>query len=104
MRMQPKQVLGATAAVLALTVSAGAAASPGGTTAVSVSARHATADTRFTELLALAQVKRDVAWAAVERAWGWQAPGDASRFAELRALGQVKRDVAWAAVERAWGG
>jgi hypothetical protein len=34
------------------------------------SARHAPGDNRFAELRALDQVKRAVAWAAVERAWG----------------------------------
>jgi hypothetical protein len=66
--------------------------------------RHAPGDNRFTEMRLLAQVKRDVAWAAVERAWARQARMDASRFADLRALAQVKRDVARAAVERAGGG
>jgi hypothetical protein len=102
MRMQLRQVMGATAAVLALTVSAGAAANPGGTAAVSVSARHATADNRFTELLALNQVKRDVAWAAVERAWVEPHTGT-SRLTDQRALGQVKRQASWKAVHPAAG-
>jgi hypothetical protein len=86
MRMQPKQVTGVAAVVLALTVSTRAAASPAGTAAVSVSARHAPADTRFTELLALAQVKRDVAWAAVERAWAGQPETGIARFTDQAAF------------------
>jgi hypothetical protein len=63
-----------------------------------VSARHASADTRFADLKELASVKRDVALAAAERA---RAQADASRFAHLRDLAQVKRDVAWTAGQRA---
>jgi hypothetical protein len=80
MRMQPKLAAGAAAAVLALAASAGAAASPGETDAVPVAARHAPADNRFTELLALSQVKRAVAWAAVERAWALQPRTGTSRL------------------------
>jgi len=101
--MQPKQVMGAAAAVLALAVSAGAAASPSGTTAVPDSARHATADDRFTELLALAQVKRDVAWAAVERAWAGPPQTGTSRLTDQRALAQLKRQASWKAVHDAAG-
>src|ERR1700750_488152 len=60
MRIRPKLAAGAAAAVLALTASAGAASSPGETDAVPAAARHAPADNRFTELLALSQVKRAV--------------------------------------------
>jgi hypothetical protein len=80
MRMQPKLAAGAAAAVLALAASAGAAASPGETDAVSVAALHAPADNRFTELLALSQVKRAVAWAAVQRAWAEQPRAGTSRL------------------------
>jgi hypothetical protein len=76
MRMRPKLAAGVAAAGLALTASAGAAASPGGTDAVPVAARHAPIDTRFTELLALSQVKRTVAWAAVQRAMCGGSVGD----------------------------
>jgi hypothetical protein len=77
-----------------------------GTTAYAsvVSVRHAPGDNRLADLRALDQVKRDTAWAAVERTWARPTPGDSSRFADMRALDQVKRTVAWAAVERAWGG
>jgi hypothetical protein len=103
MRMQPKLAAGAAAAVLALTGSAGAAASPSGTAAVPVTARHAPADTRFTELLALAQVKRHVAWAAVQRAWAGQPHGGTSRLTDQQALGQIKRQASWKAVHHAAG-
>jgi hypothetical protein len=103
MSMRPKLAAGAAAAVLALTASAGAAASPDETPAVPVSARHAAADSWFTELLALAQVKRDVAWAAVERVWAGQPHTGASRPTDQQALGQVKRQAAWKAVHRAAG-
>ena len=82
MRIRPKLTAGAAVAVLALTASAGAgaAASPSGTDEVPAAARHAPADTRFTELLALSQVKRAVAWAAVERAWALQPRTGTSRL------------------------
>lgn len=80
MRMWPKLAAGAAAAAVALTASAGASATPVGTPAVPVAARHAPADTRFTELLALSQVKRAVAWAEVERAWAQQPRTGTSRL------------------------
>ena len=80
MRMRPKLAAGVAAAVLALAASAGAATSPGETDAVSTAARHAPADNRFTELLALSQVKRAVAWAEVERAWARQPRTGTSRL------------------------
>jgi hypothetical protein len=104
MRMQPKLVMGIAAAVLALTASA-AAASPGRTAgggAVLVSARHAPTDDRFTELRALDQVKRAVAWAEVERAWARQ-PHPDTRFTDQLHLAQVKRQAAWKAADRAAG-
>jgi hypothetical protein len=67
MRMRPTLAAGA-AAALALTAGAGSAADSARAVADPVSARHAPTDTRFTELLALSQVKRAVAWATVERA------------------------------------
>ena len=79
MRIRPKLAAGAAVAVLALTASAGAAATPSGTPAVPA-ARHAPADTRFTELLTLSQVKRAVAWAEVERAWARQPRTGTSRL------------------------
>lgn len=102
-RMRPKLAAGVAAAVLALTANAGAAASPGGTDAVSVAARHALTDNRFTELLALNQVKWAVAWAAVQRAWAGQPRTATSRLTDQRALGQVKRQASWKAVHRATG-
>jgi hypothetical protein len=93
-RMRPK-LAAAAAAVLTLTASAGAAASLSGTAAVQAAARHAAADNRFTELLALNQVKRAVAWATVERAWAGQPHTGSTRFIDQRALGQVKRQAAW---------
>ena len=107
MKTQPRLAIRVAAAALALSACGIAAGTSGGTPvayASVVSARHAPDDTRFADLRALAQVKRDAAWAAVERAWARPAQVDASRFAELRALAQVKRDVAWAALERARGG
>jgi hypothetical protein len=80
MGIRPKLTAGAAVAVLALTASAGAAASPSGTDEVPAAARHAPADTRFTELLALSQVKRAVAWAEVERAWARQPRTGTSRL------------------------
>jgi hypothetical protein len=107
MNTQPRLAVRVAAAALALSAFGIAAGISGGTPvahASVVSVRHAPADNRFADLRALDRVKRDVAWAVVERAWARKAQVDASRFAELRALDQVKRDVAWAAVERAWGG
>jgi hypothetical protein len=80
MRIRPKLAAGAAVALLALTASAGAAATPSGTPAVPAAARHAPADNRFTELLALSQVKRAVAWAEVERAWARQPRTGTSRL------------------------
>jgi hypothetical protein len=107
MRTQPTLAIRVGAAALALSACGIATGISGGTSvahAAVVSARPAPGDNRFAELRELDQVKRDVAWAAVERAWARQAQADASRFADLRELAQVKRDVAQAAVERAWGG
>jgi hypothetical protein len=107
MRTQSRLAIRVAAAALALSACNIATGISGGTPlahASVVSPRPVPGDTRFADLRALAQVKRDAAWAAVERAWAGPAGVDASRFAELRELGQVKRDVAWAAVERAWGG
>jgi hypothetical protein len=107
MKTQPRLAIRVAAAALALSACGIVAGTSGGTPvahASVVSARHVPGDSRFADLMALGQVKRDVAWAAVERAWAGPTPVDASRFTELRALAQVKRDVAWAAVERAWGG
>jgi hypothetical protein len=70
---------------------------------VPAAARHASADNRFTELLALSQVKRAVAWATVQRAWAGQPRTGASRLTDQRALGQVKRQASWKAVHRAAG-
>ena len=107
MKTQPRLAIWVAAAALAMSACGIAAGTSSGTPvayASVVSARHAPGDTRFADLRALAQMKRDAAWAAMERAWVQPAPVDASRFAELRALAQVKRDVSWAAMERAWGG
>jgi hypothetical protein len=107
MRTQPRLATRVAAAALALSACGIAAGTSSGTPvahASVVSARHAPGDTRFADLRQLGQMKRDAAWAAVERARARQAEADTSRFADLRELGQVKRDVAWAAVERAWGG
>lgn len=102
--MRPKLAPGVAAAVLALTTSAGAAASPGRADAVSAAARHTSADSRFTELLALSQIKRAVAWAAVQRAWSEQPRTGTSRLTDQRALAQVKRQASWKAVHSAAGG
>jgi hypothetical protein len=83
-----------------------AADSPGKTPevgTVSLSARHAPAYNRFTELLALDQVKRAVAWAEVERAWTRQPQTGASRLTDQRELARVKRQAAWNAADRAIG-
>ena len=107
MDTQPRLAIRVVAAALALSACGIAAGTSGGTPvahASVASARHAPGDNRFAELRAPDQVKRAVAWAAVERAWAKPVQGDTSQFAELRALDQVKRAVAWAAVERAWGG
>jgi hypothetical protein len=106
MRTQPTLAVRVAAAALALSACGIAAGIPGGTSlahAAVVSARPASGDNRFAELRELDQVKRAVAWAAVERA-ARQAQADASRLAELRELDRVKRDAAWAAMERARGG
>jgi hypothetical protein len=107
MRTQPRLAIRVAAAALALSACGIAAETAGGTPvayASVVSARHAPGDSRFADLKTMAQVKREVGWAAVPRIRARPAQVDASRFADLRALAQVKRDVAWAAVERAWGG
>jgi hypothetical protein len=107
MRTQPTLAIRVAAAALALSACGIATGISGGTSvahAAVVSARPAPGDNRFAELRELDQVKRAVAWAAVERAWARQAQADASRLADLRELDQVKRAVAWAAVERARGG
>jgi hypothetical protein len=73
MNMQPRLAIRVAAATLALSACGIAAGTSAGTPAANasvVSVRHAPGDNRFTDLRALAQVKRDVAWAAVERAWG----------------------------------
>jgi hypothetical protein len=106
MNMQSRLAIRVTAAVLALSACGVAVGTADGTPvahATAVSARHAPGDTQFADLRALAQLKRDAAWAAVPRVRPRPVRADASRFADLRALAQVKRDVAWAAVERAWG-
>jgi predicted lipoprotein len=103
MKTQPKLAIRVAAAAVALSACGIAAGTPMADAAV-VSARHAPGDNRFTEMRVLAQVKRDAAWAAVERAWAQQARMDASQFADLRDLDQVKRDTAWKAVEHAGGG
>jgi len=107
MKTQPRLAIRAAAAAVALSACGIAAGTSVGTPlahASVVSARHAPGNNRFADLRALDQVKRDAAWAAVERAWAKPVPGDPSRLADLRALDQVKRAAAWAAVERAWGG
>ena len=101
MNTQPKLAIRVAAAAMALSACGIAAGTPMADAAV---VSHATGDTRFTEMRVLAQVKRDAAWAAVERAWAQQARMDASRFTDLRDLGRVKRDTAWKAVEHAGGG
>jgi hypothetical protein len=106
MRTQPTLAIRVAAAALALSACGIATGIPGGTSVVHaavVSARPAPGDNRIAELRELDQVKRAVAWAAVERAWARQAQAGAARLADLRALAQVKRDAAWAAVERARG-
>jgi len=83
-----------------------AAADPGKTPGIGVtspSARHAPADNRFTDLLALDQVKHAVAWAEVQRAWGRQPQTGASRFTDQSELAQVKRQAAWKATNQAAG-
>lgn len=106
MNTQRRLAIRVAAAALALSACGIATQISGGTPvahASAVSVRHGRGDaSRFADLRELGQVKRHVAWAAVERAWARQAQVDASRFAELRALAEVKRNVAWAAVERPW--
>jgi len=107
MKNQPKLAIRVAAATLALSACGIAAGASGGTSmadASVVSARQAPGDNRFAEMRLLDQVKRDVAWAAVERVWAQQARMDISWFTDLRDLGQVKRDTAWKAVEHAGGG
>jgi hypothetical protein len=107
MNRQPRLAIKVAAAALALSACGITVDTPGGTPvarASVVSARHAPGDTRFADLRGLAQVKRNVAWGAIEPTQARPTPVDASRFADLRGLAQVKRDVEWAAVERAWGG
>jgi hypothetical protein len=104
MKTQPRLAIRVAAVALALSAYGIAVGTSAGTPvayASSMPARHGPGDTRFADLRELAQVKRDVAWAAVQRGRARPAPVD-TRFADLRELAQVKRDVAWAAVERAW--
>ena len=103
MRTQPTLAVRVAAGALALSACGIATGISGGTSvahASVVSARPAPGDNRFAELRELDQLKRAVAWAAVERAW----PRQDDSFTEMRELAQVKRAVARAALERAWGG
>ena len=73
MRTQPTLAIRVAAAALALSACGIATGISGGTSvahAAVVSARPAPGDNRFAELRELDQVKRAVAWAALERAWG----------------------------------
>ena len=73
MNAQPRLAIRAAAAALALSACGIAAGTSGGTPvahASVASVRHAPGDNRIAELRALDQVKRDVAWATVERTWG----------------------------------
>jgi hypothetical protein len=106
MKMRPRLVIGVAAAGLAVAACGLAAGSAGGTQgghASSVSARHAPADTTFTVIRDLAQVKREVMWKAAERSWAEQPQMGTSRFTDQGDLARVKRDVARRAAERAPG-
>jgi hypothetical protein len=106
MRTQQTLAIRVAAAALALSACGIATGIPGGTSvayAAVVSARPAPGDNWIAELRELDQVKRAVAWAAVERAWR-QTQADASRLVDLRALDQVKRETSWSAVKRPRGG
>ena len=106
MRTRPNLVAGVAAAALALTAGGAAAGTSGGTRAshaTLVSVRHAPVDTRYQDMRVLAQVKRETAWAAVERAWAGQPQPGTSRFADLGDLAQVKRQTSWKAAAQAGG-
>jgi len=70
MKTQPRLAIGVAAALSACGIAASTSGGTPGAHASVASVRHAPGDNRFAELRALDQVKRDVAWAAVERAWG----------------------------------
>ena len=102
MRTQPKPAIRVAAAALALSA-CGIAAGIGGMPVAHagvVLTRHVPGNTGFADLRDLAQMKRDAAGNAVQRARAQAQPGDSS-FAGLSDLAQVKRDAGWAAVQHA---
>ena len=106
MRTQSKPTIKAAAAALALSACGIAVGISGGTPvarASPVSARHAPVNTGFADLRDLAQLKRDIAGSAVERARAQQAQTGSSSFADLRDLAQLKRDIAGKTVGRVSG-
>ena len=97
------RVAAAALALSACGITVGTAAGTPVAYASVVTSRHAPGDARFADLRTMAQVKRAVAWAAVEPAQARPTPVDNTRFADLRDLTREQRNVAWAVVERAWG-
>jgi hypothetical protein len=84
MKTQPRLAIRVVAAALALSACGIAAGTSAGTPVayaiVMPTGSSAPGDTsRFADLRALAQVKRDVAWATVERAWAGERPRGAGR-------------------------
>jgi hypothetical protein len=72
MRTRLNLVTGVAAAALALTACGVAAGTSGGASGghtTSMSARHASAGTSYSEMRELATVKRDTSWKAAELAW-----------------------------------
>jgi hypothetical protein len=107
MRTRLNLAAGVAAAALALSACGAAAGTSGGTQgsqASSVPARHAPVDARYADMRELAQVKRETAWRAVERARARQPQAGTSRFADRGELDQVKRETSWEAAGQAWGG
>jgi len=72
MRTRSNLVAGVAATALALTACGVAVGTSGGTGShtTSVSARHASTDTRSSEMKEATKVKRETSWKAAELAWG----------------------------------
>lgn len=100
MRIRPNLVAGVAAAALALTACSVAAGTSGGTH--TDHAAPVSADSRFTELKDLAEVKRDTSWRAAGLA-GARQPQTDTRFTEMRELAKAKQEASWKAAELAWG-
>jgi hypothetical protein len=105
MRTQSKPAIRVAAAALALSACGIAVGITGGTPvahASVVAAWPAPGNTGFADLRDLAQLKRDLAWKAMQHARA-QAPTGTAPFADLSDLAQLKRAAMRKAVGRAPG-